>query len=209
MKKYLSFVLALILGLTVCGCSSESGDVDGGFIRETYSGIIEERLTEKGNEYLRVDTENNEAIDFLITDTTEIDGDETISVGDSVEIDCVHWYETSTYEILKLTVTTVQESITLDGVYVYEKEGFGGEFTITLNKGGTFQYYEGGLSSSFGNGTWTLKDNLLCITEENAPHPLTNYFQVEDGSLVFQAENSDNFSFVTVLAGEHFNASES
>ena len=39
MKKYLSFVLALILGLTVCGCSSESGDVDGGFIRETYSGM--------------------------------------------------------------------------------------------------------------------------------------------------------------------------
>ncbi len=103
--------------------------------------------------------------------------------------------------------TSVQEDI--DGVYVYEKEGFGGEFTITLNKDGTFQYYEGGLSSSLGSGTWTLEDELLCITEENAPHPRTNYFLVEDGSLLFQAEGSDNFTFVTVLDGEQFNASES
>ena len=33
-----------------------------------------------------------------------------ISVGDSVETDCVHWYESSTYEILKLTVTTHDEN---------------------------------------------------------------------------------------------------
>ena len=31
MEKYLALVLALIFGLTVSGCSSESGDVDGGF----------------------------------------------------------------------------------------------------------------------------------------------------------------------------------
>ena len=104
MKKYLSFVLALILGLTVCGCSSETEGVDGGFVRETYSGIIKEQLTENGSEYIRVVTGNNEVMDFLITGTTEIDGEENISEGDSVEIDCVHWYEPSTYEILKLTV---------------------------------------------------------------------------------------------------------
>ena len=103
----------------------------------------------------------------------------------------------------------VQASDALAGVYVYEKAGFGGEFTITLNSDGTFQYYEGALSSTFGNGTWTLEDDLLCITEENAPHPRTNYFLVEDGCLVFQAEGSDNFIFVTVLDSEQFNASES
>ncbi len=110
MEKYLALVLALIFGLTVSGCSSESGDVDGGFIRETYSGIIEKRLTENGSEYLRVDIGNDEVIDFQIADTTQLDDDENISVGDSVEIDCVHWYESSTYEILKLTVTTHDEN---------------------------------------------------------------------------------------------------
>lgn len=68
------------------------------------------------HEDIRVVTGNNEVIDFLITSTTEIDGEENISEGDSVEIDCVHWYETSTYEILKLTVTTVQENITLNRI---------------------------------------------------------------------------------------------
>ena len=103
----------------------------------------------------------------------------------------------------------VQASDALAGVYVYEKTGFGGEFTITLNSDGTFQYYEGALSSTFGNGTLTLEDGLLCITEENARQPRTNCFRVEDGSLVFQAEDSDNFMFVKVLDGEQFNGSES
>ena len=62
---------------------------------------------------------------------------------------------------------SVQGSNALDGIYVYEKEGFGGEFTITLNKDGTFEYYEGGLSSFLGHGTWTLEDGLLCMAEEN------------------------------------------
>lgn len=110
MEKYLALVLALICGLTASGCSSESGEVDGGFIRQTYSGIIEDRLTENGAEYLKVDIGNDEVIDFQITDTTQLDDNENISVGDSVEIDCVHWYESSTYEILKLTVTTHDEN---------------------------------------------------------------------------------------------------
>ena len=34
--------------------------------------------------------------------------------------------------------------------YEYEKEGFGGNFTIQLKEDGTFTYYEGGLSSYIG-----------------------------------------------------------
>ena len=112
MKKYLVLVLALLCGLTASGCSFETEGVNGGFIRETYTGIIEEQFTENGNEYIRVDTENNEVIDFLLTDTTEINGDENISVGDSVEIDCVHRYETSTYEILKDELRDVLKTLT-------------------------------------------------------------------------------------------------
>lgn len=110
MKKYLAFVLALLLGLTVCGCSSETEGVDGGFIRETYTGIIEEQLTENGSEYIRVDTGNNEVIDFLLTDSSEIVEGTNISTGDIAEIDCVLWYDTNTYEVLKLTaIDTVIE----------------------------------------------------------------------------------------------------
>lgn len=209
MKKYLALVLALILGLTVCGCSFETEGVNGGFVRETYTGIVEEQLTENGSEYIRVVTGNNEGIDFLITSTTEIDGEENISEGDSVEIDCVHWYETSTYEILKLTVTTVQENITFNGIYVYEKDGFGGVFTITLNDDGTFQYSEGGLSSHIGDGTWSFEDGLVCISEESPDGPRNNYFQVEEDCLVFQAKQSNNFIYVKVSDGERFNANES
>ena len=36
--------------------------------------------------------------------------------------------------------------------FVWEKEGFGGDFTITLNADGTYQYYEGYLSSYIGFG---------------------------------------------------------
>lgn len=103
MKKYLAFVLALICGLTGIGCSFETEGSDGGFIRETYSGTIEEQPAESGREYLRVDIGNNEVIDFLLTDSSEIAEDAAISTGDAVEIDCVLWYATNTYEVLKLT----------------------------------------------------------------------------------------------------------
>lgn len=110
MKKQLTLVLALILGVTVSGCSSETEDVSGGFIRKTYSGIIEEQFIENGSEYLRVDIGNNEIIDFLLTDSSEIAEGTNISTGDNAEIDCVLWYDTNTYEVLKLTaIDTVVE----------------------------------------------------------------------------------------------------
>ena len=43
--------------------------------------------------------------------------------------------------------------------YPYEKEGCGGAFTISLYADGTFQYYEGFLSSYIGFGTWTLDED--------------------------------------------------
>ena len=110
MKTYLALVLALLLGLTAYGCSSETEGVDGGFIRETFTGIIEEKLTENGSEYIRVVTGNNEVIDFLLTDSSEIVEGTNISTGDIAEIDCVLWYDTNTYEVLKLTaIDTVIE----------------------------------------------------------------------------------------------------
>ena len=100
--------------------------------------------------------------------------------------------------------------------YNYEKDGFGGPFTINLFEDGTFQYYEGMLSSYIGMGTWTLEENnVLCMKDQETVrfsddsskvemYVRTNYFKVEEGCLVWLAENSDNFLYVDVEAGDRF-----
>ena len=103
--------------------------------------------------------------------------------------------------------------------YVYEKDGCGGYFTINLYEDGTFQYYEGMLSSYIGMGTWTLENNVLCLKDQEMhrftddfstmePYIRTNYFRVEQDCLVWLEENSDNFLYVKVSDGERFSAVE-
>ena len=87
-------------------------------------------------------------------------------------------------------------------VYVYEKEGFGGPFTIALYPDGTFQYYEGYLSSYIGFGTWEMDGNLLTLREHD--YGLVNHFTITPEGLVFQAEGSDNFFYKEVAEGDRF-----
>ena len=87
-------------------------------------------------------------------------------------------------------------------VYVYEKEGFGGPFTIELYPDGTFQYYEGYLSSYIGFGTWEMDGNLLTLREHD--YGLVNHFTITPEGLVFQAEGSDNFFYKEVAEGDRF-----
>lgn len=99
------FVLFWVMACTaLAGCSSESSETNGGFVRETYTGVVEEQILDENKESLRVDIRNDEVIDFLMTASSEINEDAAISVGDTVEIDCVLWYDTNTYEVLKLTM---------------------------------------------------------------------------------------------------------
>ena len=87
-------------------------------------------------------------------------------------------------------------------MYVYEKEGFGGPFTIELYPDGTFQYYEGYLSSYIGFGTWEMDGNLLTLREHD--YGLVNHFTITPEGLVFQAEGSDNFFYKEVAEGDRF-----
>ena len=96
---------------------------------------------------------------------------------------------------------SVQPSDIADKTYVYEKDGFGGYFTITLNNDGTFQYYEGLLSSYIGNGSWELEGNTLTLSDDRSA---INYFTVESEKLVFQEKDSSNFLHITVSDGENF-----
>lgn len=99
--------------------------------------------------------------------------------------------------------------------YVYEKDGCGGYFTIDLFADGTFQYYEGILSSYIGMGTWTWEHSVLCLQDQEMhrftddfstmePYIRTNYFRVEQDCLVWLEENSDNFLYVDVVDGDRF-----
>lgn len=86
--------------------------------------------------------------------------------------------------------------------YVWEKEGFGGCFVITLVKDGTFSYYEGMLSSHIGLGNWTVKDGILTLTEKN--NKRTYLFSAQNDALVFIGEGSDRFVYVSVMDGDKF-----
>ena len=89
-----------------------------------------------------------------------------------------------------------------DRVYLYEKEGFGSDFTITLNSDGSMRCSEGALSSYFGAGTWELDGDTVTLTTDDGK--FVNHFAVEDGALVYQAADSTGFLYLTVSDGEKF-----
>ncbi len=82
------------------------------------------------------------------------------------------------------------------GTYQYDGEGFGGDFTITLNADGTYTFYEGALSSYMGMGTWYTAHDAVYMNEENGGFDLSFMFGVEEDSLIYLAWGSDAFPYV-------------
>ena len=87
--------------------------------------------------------------------------------------------------------------------FVWEKEGFGGDFTITLNADGTYQYYEGFLSSYIGFGTWTVENGAVILTEQGGQDSVY-CFAVKDGALIYESDDSDRFLYTDVTDGDRF-----
>ncbi|MBQ3842862.1 MAG: hypothetical protein II820_09245 [Ruminiclostridium sp.] len=87
--------------------------------------------------------------------------------------------------------------------FVWEKEGFGGDFTITLNEDGTYGYYEGFLSSYIGAGKWTEENGRLTLTETSG-YDFVFRFDVKDGELVYVSDGSDGFIYTKVENGDRF-----
>lgn len=90
--------------------------------------------------------------------------------------------------------------------YVWEKQGFGGDFVITLNDNGTYQYYVGFLSSYIGMGTWTNENGIITLTENKEFCGYDNVFKfnITDEGLIFIAEGSSKFMYVEVEDGDKF-----
>ena len=89
--------------------------------------------------------------------------------------------------------------------YLYNGEGFGGSFTITLYEDGTFTYYEGMLSSYIGTGSFMLDGDTVIMTDDgHGGYGLVNHFRHDGDDLVFIEQDSDNFVYVKVKDGEKF-----
>ena len=94
-------------------------------------------------------------------------------------------------------------------LFARDAGGFGGDFTIRLARSGYFTYYEGGLSSYIGRGTWSRNGDIICLADtvgENLPEIGIElfYFRIDGYDLIFEAENSDEFRYVDVADGDRF-----
>ena len=91
--------------------------------------------------------------------------------------------------------------------YLYEGEGFMGNFTITLYNDGTFTYYEGMASSYIGIGSWEQNGDSIILTDDgHGGYGLVNHFRCDGNDLVFVEQDSNNFVYVKVKDGERFHS---
>ena len=88
-------------------------------------------------------------------------------------------------------------------IFVWEKPGFGGKFTLILFDDGRYKYSVGFLSSYVGAGTWT-EDNGTVTLRETSGHDKVFKFAKKDDGLAFIADGSSRFMYVTVEDGDMF-----
>ena len=81
------------------------------------------------------------------------------------------------------------------GRYKYVGDGFGGDFTITLNADGTYTFCEGPLSSYVGTGTWSIAYDAVYMNDDTELE-LSFTFGVESDTLIYLAWGSDAFLHV-------------
>lgn len=79
----------------------------------------------------------------------------------------------------------------------------GGDFWIELREDGTMEYSEGYASSVLGEGVWKLEKNRVTVTE-SGEGGRTFIFDVKPGALVYDAGNSDRFTYIQLLDGALF-----
>lgn len=89
------------------------------------------------------------------------------------------------------------------GIYRYEGEGFGGDFTITIARDGTYTFYEGPLSSYMGGGEWSVSGSRMDMYEENGFNLYFTMIVTED-ALVYVKGESDEFPYIQVPDGGRF-----
>lgn len=87
-------------------------------------------------------------------------------------------------------------------IYTYEKEGFGGPFTIQVYEDGTFQYYVGFLSSYIGMGKWSVEDGILILRDSDLN--FVNHFRIGENTLTFLVKDSTGVMYLKMEDGDRF-----
>lgn len=88
-------------------------------------------------------------------------------------------------------------------MYTYEKEGFGGPFTISIYENGKFSYYVGFLSSYVGFGEWSVEDGVLTLKDSTGLN-FQNHFKIGEDVLTFIEKDSTGVMYMNLRDGDRF-----
>ena len=197
MKRLFAIVLVMILIVFMCSC-------------------IDSQLPTDENKQPQSEKTNEEICEHIWDDGIEVEGGTDAYL---MEYTCTVCGEKEQHIITIIPPYPITENDIVNKVYVYEKEGFCGDFTIEIKADGTFTYYEGMLSSHIGSGEWTYTDTDRMLTlfekmvrlDENGnweQFTQSYSFLVEEDTLIFVNKGSDNglgnFLYVKVKDGEKF-----
>lgn len=84
--------------------------------------------------------------------------------------------------------------------FIYQDEGYGGDFFIDINEDGTYHCCEGHCSSDYETGIWAVVGKELLLGNDESE----NRFEISKGKLTWRQEGSSGFYFAHVLDGEVF-----
>ena len=197
MKRLFAIVLVMILIVSMCSC-------------------IDSQLPTDENKQPQSEKTNEEICEHIWDGGIEVEGGTDAYL---MEYKCTVCGEKEQHIITIIPPYPITEDDIVNKVYVYEKEGFSGDFTIEIKADGTFTYYEGMLSSHIGSGEWTYTDTDRMLTlfekmvrlDENGnweQFTQSYSFWVEEDTLIFVNKGSDNglgnFLYVKVKDGEKF-----
>ena len=132
------------------------------------------------------------------------DGTQAEASGENSFPDGYHSVKNEILELLDSAAAGRRGDVT--GIYRYEGEGAGGDFTITIARNGSYTFYEGPLSSYIGGGEWMMANSRMDLYEDGEKGEWMHFtFIPGEAALVFvQDEYSDNFLYVHVPDGGRF-----
>jgi len=115
--------------------------------------------------------------------------------------------------LVVLAACRAQEPEPVFGAYSRENANGFDHFTITLNEDGTYSYFETMISSHLGMGEYTFEDGIVTLIDDQIPGLYgslthTYRFRYEGGSLIFLADESDNFMYINLPDGAQFDRRE-
>ena len=201
MKKLVAFIMVLILIFSMYAC--DNTQVPNNDNKQPQSEDNQQTI-------------NEEICGHIWDDGIEVEGG---NGGYVMEYTCTICGEKDQQIITIIPSYPVTKDDIVDKVYLYEKEGCGGNFTIEIKADGTFVYYEGFLSSHIGIGEWSYSDTDRMLTlfekmdriNENGEWEQVTHsysFFVEMDTLIFVDKGLDmglgNFLYVKVKHGEKF-----